>query len=321
MRVRGQASDLFDRWVGVLRRASYLKKWAILGVMIGVVAGLGAVVFVHAIRLCSWLFLDLIGGYVPPSSVGEGNSLGSSFARPWAVPLAVGLGGLISGLLVARFAPEAEGHGTDAAIEAVHHNPRGMRARASVVKIVASAVTIGSGGSAGREGPTAQISAGFASMLARRLDLTPNDARIAVTAGIGSGIGAIFRAPLGGAVLGAELLYRDDIEAEAIYPDVHRQCHRLLDLRRVRGVRSDLRLHPTRPFRSVATTPLLRGDRHRRRCGRVAVCQDVLWRRGRLPPLGDPDVVEARDRRRVRRSVGSADPGCWERGTAGCSEP
>ena len=218
MKVHGRTIGLFDRGVGILRRAGYLKKWAILGVLIGVVAGLGAVAFVHAIRFCSWLFLDLIGGYVPPSSVGEGNSLGSSFTRPWAVPLAVGLGGLISGVLVARFAPEAEGHGTDAAIEAVHHNPRGMRARASVVKIVASAVTIGSGGSAGREGPTAQISAGFASMLARRLDLTPTDARIAVTAGIGSGIGAIFRAPLGGAVLGAEILYRDDIEAEAIYP-------------------------------------------------------------------------------------------------------
>ncbi|MGB7804490.1 MAG: chloride channel protein [Actinomycetota bacterium] len=218
MKVHGRTIGLFDRGVGILRRAGYLKKWAILGVLIGVVAGLGAVVFVHAIRFCSWLFLDLIGGYVPPSSIGEGNSLGSSFARPWAVPLAVGLGGLISGVLVARFAPEAEGHGTDAAIEAVHHNPRGMRARASVVKIIASAVTIGSGGSAGREGPTAQISAGFASMLARRLDLTPTDARIAVTAGIGSGIGAIFRAPLGGAVLGAEILYRDDIEAEAIYP-------------------------------------------------------------------------------------------------------
>jgi chloride channel protein, CIC family len=83
---------------------------------------------------------------------------------------------------------------------------------------LASAVTIGSGGSAGREGPTAQISAGFASMLARRLDLTPTDARIAVTAGIGSGIGAIFRAPLGGAILGAEILYRDDLEAGAIFP-------------------------------------------------------------------------------------------------------
>ena len=85
--------------------------------------------------------------------------------------LVVGLGGLISGILVFSLAPEAEGHGTDAAIAAVHHNPRGIRARVSFVKIIASAITIGSGGSAGREGPTAQISAGFGSMLARWLDL------------------------------------------------------------------------------------------------------------------------------------------------------
>lgn len=210
--------DMVGRSTARIQRAGYLKKWLVLGVLIGVVAGVGAVVFVHAIRLCSWLFLEVIGGYVPPGAAGEGNAVGSSFTRPWAVPLAVGLGGLISGILVVRYAPEAEGHGTDTAIQAVHRNPRGMRARASLVKIVASAVTIGSGGSAGREGPTAQISAGFASMLARRLDLTPTDARIAVTAGIGSGIGAIFRAPLAGAVLGAEILYRDDIEAEAIFP-------------------------------------------------------------------------------------------------------
>ena len=117
-----------------------------------------------------------------------------------------------------RFAPEAEGHGTDAAISAVHHNPRGIRFRAVIVKIVASALTIGSGGSGGREGPTGQISAGFASLLARELDLSPADARIAVVTGIGSGIGAIFGAPLGGAVLAAEILYRDDFDAEALLP-------------------------------------------------------------------------------------------------------
>jgi H+/Cl- antiporter ClcA len=132
--------------------------------------------------------------------------------------LVVGLGALLGGIIVFRFAPEAEGHGTDAAISAVHHNPRGIRFRAVIVKIVASALTIGSGGSGGREGPTGQISAGFASLLARELDLSPGDARIAVVTGIGSGIGAIFGAPLGGAVLATEILYRDDFDAEALLP-------------------------------------------------------------------------------------------------------
>ncbi len=205
-----------------LRQASYLRKWLILGAIIGVVAGLGAIAFTVALRWATSFFLGVVGGYTPPAPTGEGATLGSGshFARPWAIPLVVGLGGLISGILVFALAPEAEGHGTDAAIDAVHHNPKGIRGRVSFVKIVASAITIGSGGSAGREGPTAQISAGFGSMLARWLDLTPRDARIAVTVGIGSGIGAIFRAPLGGAILGAEVLYREDVEADALIPSL-----------------------------------------------------------------------------------------------------
>jgi H+/Cl- antiporter ClcA len=204
-----------------LKGASYLKKWLVLGALIGVVAGLGAIVFITALEFATKVLLGGLGGYVPPSPIGEGHAAGSGgFARPWAVPLVVGLGGLISGILTFRFAPEAEGHGTDAAIEAFHHNPRGVRSRVVAVKIAASAITIGSGGSGGREGPTAQISAGFGSLLGRVLDLNPADTRIAVAAGIGSGIGAIFRAPLGGAVLGAEILYRDDIEGEAIMPSI-----------------------------------------------------------------------------------------------------
>ena len=130
----------------------------------------------------------------------------------------MGLGALLGALLVYWIAPEAEGHGTDAAISAIHHNPRGIRFRAVLVKIVASALTIGSGGSGGREGPTGQISAGMGSLLARGLDLSPADARIAVATGVGSGIGSIFGAPLGGAILSTEILYRDDFDVEALLP-------------------------------------------------------------------------------------------------------
>ena len=182
-------------------------------------AGVGAIVFYEALLACTHFFLGTLAGYHVPTPAGEGGHRASaSFTRPWALPLVVGLGALLGAVLVFRFAPEAEGHGTDAAIAAVHHNPRGIRFRAVVVKIVASALTIGSGGSGGREGPTGQISAGFASLLARELDLSPADARIAVVTGIGSGIGAIFGAPLGGAVLATEILYRDDFDAEALLP-------------------------------------------------------------------------------------------------------
>jgi CIC family chloride channel protein len=88
------------------------------------------------------------------------------------------------------------------------------------VKLVASAITIGTGGSAGREGPAAQISAGFGSLLGRWFLREPQERRIAVAAGIGAGIGAIFRAPLGGAILAAEILYVHDIEVEAIIPSL-----------------------------------------------------------------------------------------------------
>lgn len=206
----------------MLREAGYLQKWLILGAVIGLVGGLGAIAFNASLRWAGHLFLGGLAGYRPPAPIGEGATMGSRahLVRPWAIPLVTGLGGLLGGFLVFRFAPEAEGHGTDAAIAAVHHHPRGIRARVAFVKIAASAITIGSGGSAGREGPTAQISAGFGSMLARWLDLTPRDARIAVTVGIASGIGAIFRAPLGGAVLGAEILYREDVEADALIPSL-----------------------------------------------------------------------------------------------------
>ncbi len=198
---------------------SYVEKWLVLGLTIGVVAGLGAVLFYSALQLGTHLFLVDLAGYHIPTAGGEGNAAGSAgYARPWAIPLVVGLGGLLSGLLVFTWAPETEGHGTDAAIEAFHRNPRGIRLRAVAVKIVASALTIGSGGSGGREGPTAQISAGFGSLLARILDLSPEDGRLAVAVGLGSGIGAIFSAPLGGAVLAADILYRDDFEFAALLP-------------------------------------------------------------------------------------------------------
>jgi CIC family chloride channel protein len=204
------------RW---LASTSYGRKWLVLGVVIGVTAGLGAVVFYEALRVATHLFLGVIAGYTVPTPIGEGGKAASAhFARPWAIPLVACLGALAGAILVFEIAPEAEGHGTDAAISSVHHNPRGIRLRTVAVKIVASALTIGSGGSGGREGPTGQISAGFGSFLARLLDLSPADARIAVASGIGSGIGSIFGAPLGGAVLATEIMYRDDFEVEALLP-------------------------------------------------------------------------------------------------------
>lgn len=183
---------------GGFESTRYLTKWLLLGVVIGIVAGLGAILFTYAIEWSTRLFLGIVVDYLPPGTIGEGSPEIRDIGRPWLLPVVTTLGGLLSGLIVFNFAPDAEGHGTDAAIDAVHHKRGRIPLRTPPIKLIASAITIGSGGSGGREGPAAQISAGFGSFLGRSLKLDAQDRRIAVTAGMGAGIGSIFRAPLGG---------------------------------------------------------------------------------------------------------------------------
>jgi CIC family chloride channel protein len=197
---------------------AYFQRWLVIGALIGVVAGLGSILFYAAIAFCTHLFLGLGAGFIPPSPAGEGITRIQPIARPWLLPVITTLGGLLCGLIVYTLAPEAEGHGTDAAIEAFHRRGGEIRARIPPIKLLASAITIGSGGSAGREGPTAQIAAGFGSWLSDLLHLDEHDRRIAMAAGVGAGIGAIFKAPFGGALLSGEILYKRDFEAEALFP-------------------------------------------------------------------------------------------------------
>ena len=197
---------------------AYFQRWLLIGALIGVVAGLGSIVFYEAIAISTHLLLGVIAGFTPPSPASEGATMAIPAARPWLIPVVTTLGGLLTGLIVYTFAPEAEGHGTDAAIESFHQKGGYIRGRIPIIKLVASAITIGSGGSAGREGPTAQISAGFGSWLATVLRLDDHDRRIAMSTGIGSGIGAIFKAPIGGAILSAEILYKRDFESDVIFP-------------------------------------------------------------------------------------------------------
>lgn len=232
-------------------------KLLLLSIPIGVVAGLGALAFKTGIDLGTHLFLAHLGGYTPATTIGEGGGQpASAFLRPWAIPLVVALGGLIAGALVFTFAPEAEGHGTDAAIKAVHEEPTGIRSRVVFVKLLASAVTIGSGGSGGREGPTAQISAGAASFLARRLRLSLSEARLLVTAGMAAGIASIFRAPLGGAILGVELLYREDLEADALMPSLVASVVGYLVFGSTTGFQPVFGSHATVGFGDAAQFPL-----------------------------------------------------------------
>ncbi len=203
----------------ISKALTYLEKWFPISFLIGMVCGLGACIFYVALDVCTDFFLGTIAGHSPPAPAGEGSTeVVFSEERRFLIPLVTTLGGLISGLLVSFLAPEAEGHGTDAAIEAYHIKKGFIRARVPLVKLTASAVTIGSGGSAGREGPIAQIGAGIGALLGKVLKLNAHDRRIAVAVGIGAGIGSIFKAPLGGAILAAEILYLADFEVEALIP-------------------------------------------------------------------------------------------------------
>lgn len=196
---------------------SYLLKWNLIGLIVGIIAGIGAIIFYTLLELCTYTFLGLGAGFFPPKPGVEAISWVQP-SNPLRLIGIITLGGLVSGLMVYTFAPEAEGHGTDAAIRSFHREEGRIRARIPLLKTIASAITIGSGGSAGREGPTAQISAGYGSIVATILKLNPRDRRIALAVGIGAGIGSIFKSPLGGALLSAEILYRRDIEVEALVP-------------------------------------------------------------------------------------------------------
>lgn len=196
-------------------------KWLFLGVLVGLVSGISAIALqfglqvIREICLTSFMGLDLgtPGGEPPELGLAVG-----PFA-PYLIILIPAIGGLLSGLLVYRFAPEAEGAGADAAIQAYHRGHGRIRPHVPFIKLAASAITIGTGGSGGREGPIAQIGAGFGSFLATRLGLSARDRRLLLAAGIAGGVGAIFRAPLAGAIFAAEVLYSSaEVEADVLLP-------------------------------------------------------------------------------------------------------
>ena len=195
------------------------RRTALIAVIVGLVAGFGSLLFYEGLKWGTAFFLGWILQYHYPRE-GMAYAAISQWSAPQSLFLLLPVmlcGSLLTGILVTRFAPEAEGHGTDAAIRAFHTTGR-IRRRVPLVKAVTAILTIGTGGSAGREGPSAQISAGFGSMVADWLGLSDRERRIALTTGIGAGIGTIFKAPLGGAVLAAEVLYTRDFESDTIIP-------------------------------------------------------------------------------------------------------
>jgi CIC family chloride channel protein len=178
--------------------------------MLGIGGGLAAALFRISLAYVQANVLQRFSGFP------FGNIPG--ILPPYLFFLVPAAGGLLSGLIVYRFAPDAAGAGTDALIDSFHNRGGYLSPRSSVVKFFASIVTLGSGGSAGQEGPMAQIGGGLGSALARVFRLPERTRRILLLTGTAAGLGAIFHAPLGAALTAAEIVYREDFESQGFLP-------------------------------------------------------------------------------------------------------
>lgn len=199
---------------------------ALVGICLGLLTGGVAVGFFAGIEYGKHVLLVRWAGLQLPVPGGEKlfHAVVSGGApRLWVVPLVTTLVALLTGWLVQRFLP-ASLHGitdgTDTMIRAFHRDEGVIRARTPLIKGLTSILTIASGGSAGREGPISLLGAGMGSWVGRRLGLSARERRLVMLAGAAGGLGAIFRAPLGGALTAIEVAYREDFEAEALLPAV-----------------------------------------------------------------------------------------------------
>ncbi|WP_034642978.1 chloride channel protein [Desulfovibrio inopinatus] len=199
-------------------------RWLLLGSVAGVFSGLLASAFYVGLEGCQFLLLHHFAGVATPAPAGEElfhGPLGAS--RPWLIPVMITAAALFMGYLVQRFVPEADTSGTDGTdsmIKAFHQNSGIIRPLVPLIRSSTAILTIATGGSAGREGPVSLLGAGLGSYFAMWLKLTAKERRILLLAGAAGGLGAIFRAPLGGALTAIEVIYREDFEAEAILPAV-----------------------------------------------------------------------------------------------------
>ncbi len=187
-------------------------------VIIGLIGAASAQIFVFLLKIVGRYSLTLIAGYTPPDvlNILMSTKTNHSYSALLILPVIIS-GGLISGFLVYTFAPEAEGHGTDTAVRAFHRTGGYIRAIVTPLKIIASAITIGTGGSAGREGPTALFSSGVGSIYAKFRHASIEERRLFVLIGMASGLSAIFRAPIGTSIFAIEVLYKDmEFESSAL---------------------------------------------------------------------------------------------------------
>jgi CIC family chloride channel protein len=191
--------------------------------LVGAAAGLLGSLFFAGVEAMQRVSLEKVAGYVPLRAGGElilREMEKPPPFRPWILLFVPGLGALLGGVLSYWLAPETRGGGSDAIIEAFHQKDGFVRKRVAFVKALASILTLGPGGSGGREGPTMQMGGALGSLVGQLLRVTDRERRILLVAGTAAGMAAVFRTPLGAALLAVEVLHRDDFEADAIVPSV-----------------------------------------------------------------------------------------------------
>ncbi|MBN1357027.1 chloride channel protein [bacterium] len=168
----------------------------ILSLGIGVLGGYGAIIFRYLINLVQTI-----------SITGGENIIDALRATPWYILLVIPmLGGFLVGPLIYFFAREAKGHGVPEVMEAVALRGGRIRFRVVIVKCLASAITIGTGGSVGREGPIVQIGSAIGSAVGQWLCLTPQRIKTLVACGAAAGIAATFNAPIAGVLFSVEII-------------------------------------------------------------------------------------------------------------------
>ena len=170
-----------------------------LAVMIGALAGYGAVLFKFVLKFMQWAFYRQSGEML---FFADAIPLWMKFVMP-------ALGGLIVGLVVTFFASEAKGHGVPEVIQAIALRGGRIRKRVAAAKIFASAVTIGSGGSVGREGPMVQIGSSIGSSIGQLFHIPSGHMRTMVGCGAAAGIAATFNAPIAGVLFALEIIIGD----------------------------------------------------------------------------------------------------------------
>ena len=206
----GRAAGAARRASGWLR-ASRGGLFAV-ALVVGAGSGLGAVAFRYLIYFFTWLATGHVQfgqqGRVPSAHF-PGLGLGFFVVIPV-------IGGLIYGPLIYRYAREARGHGVPEVMIAVAEGGGRIRPQVAAVKSLASALTIGTGGSVGREGPIVQIGSALASSLGQWVKMPESRLRILVACGAAGGIAATFNAPLTGVFFGVEIILRE-FSIEAIF--------------------------------------------------------------------------------------------------------